>query len=128
MDDKALFQPLTDMDSWRKRRNEIRKRFLSVTQIASSANWNVHYAFFKPVAPTEEEIKRFQQKVLAIKEELLFLKKNFKPQNPQMVQVLENKLNHIIEEYKKYPFSNREEFFKIRLNFLRNSLKKCFMG
>ncbi|RTZ58948.1 MAG: hypothetical protein DSZ31_04825 [Gammaproteobacteria bacterium] len=126
--DKALFQPLTDMDSWRKKRNEIRKRFLSVTQIASSVNWNVHYAFFKPIAPTEEEIKRFQQKVLAIKEELLFLKKNFKPKNPQMVQALENKLNHIIEEYKRYPFSNREEFFKIRLNFLRNSIKKCFVG
>ncbi len=126
--DKALFQSLTDMDSWRKRRNEIRKRFLSVTQIASSVNWNVRYAFFKPIAPTEEEMKRFQQKVLAIKEELLFLKKNFKPKNPQMVQVLENKLNHIIEEYKRYPFSNREEFFKIRLNFLRNSLKKCFVG
>ncbi|HID80082.1 MAG TPA: hypothetical protein EYH48_02605 [Aquifex aeolicus] len=126
--DKIVFQPLTDMAFWRKRKEEIRKRFLSVTQIASSVNWNVHYAFFKPVTPTEEELKRFQQKVRDVKEELLLLKKHFKPKHPQMVQALESKLNHLIEEYKSYPFSNREEFFQIRLNFLRNALKKCFVG
>ena len=126
--DKALFFPITDWELWRKRRAEFKKRFFSVTQIASSVDWNIHYAFFKPNPPSPEEIKRFQQKVLALKEELLFLKKNFKPQNPYMVKVLENKLNHILEEYKRYPFSNREEFFKLRLNFLRNSIKKCFVG
>ena len=125
---KAEFLFFTDYARWREFVRRLKGRFVSVDQIASSVDWNFRYAFFKPTAPADDELSSFLQEVEEVRRNLEFLKRNFKPQNPHLLKVLENRLNHIVEEFKEYPFSDRRSFFRARLNFIRNSLNRCFVG
>ena len=104
-----------------------REIFKDVKQIASSVDWNFRYAFYKPIPPTREEIENFTKMVEAVKRELALLKRTFKPVDTVKLKVVEEKLNNIVDDYKNYPFSDREIFFQARLKFLRQTIKKCFV-
>ena len=125
---RKKFQLLTPVEKLELFFQKNRKKFSGVTQVASSVDWNIYYAFFKPEKPSEAEIKAFYSEVKKLKEELVTLKRHFKPVNPYLLRVVENKLEHIVEEFVEYPFSNRRNFFQLRLNLLRDSLQRCFIG
>ena len=101
--------------------------FDKASLIASKVDWGVKYAYYKPSKPSIEEVINFEKAVETIKYQLEFLKKHYKPQNPKMLELIEEKLNHIVEEYKNYPFSDRNIFFNARLRFIQSILKKCFI-
>ena len=107
----------------KKRKNE----FGGVNQIASSVDWKFKYAFYKPVPPTKKEIENFKKRVEVVKQELELLKRAFKPVDENKLKTVEEKLNSIVEDYKNYPFSDRELFFRARLKFLQTTLRKCFI-
>jgi len=119
---------LTDYERWKANAKQMKNQFSSVSKIASSVDWNLYYAYFKPTVPAEEELQKFLKEVENVRKNLEFLKRNFKPQNPQLLKIMEDRLNHIVEEYKKYPFSDRRSFFHARLNFIKNAINKCFVG
>ncbi|GEM_PF-1652480 len=126
---KLDFLFLTDYEKWKRYAEQIKSQFfVKVSKIASSVDWKLHYAFFKPTVPAEDELKTFLKEVEEVKKNLEFLKRNFKPHNPHLLKVMEDRLNHIVEEYKKYPFSDRKSFFQARLNFIKSSINKCFVG
>ena len=104
-----------------------RKIFKNVDQIASSVNWTFKYAFYKPVPPTKEQLENFAKLVDSVKRELSLLKKKFKPVNEFKLKIVEDKLNNILEDYRNYPFSDREIFFRARLKFIQRTIRKCFI-
>lgn len=118
---------LTAEDAFEQFKSSWKKRFEPVIQIASSVDWNFKYAFYKPVPPTEQEIEHFKKEVDALKRELQSLKRRLKPTNPIRLEILENKLNHMVDDYINYPFSDRELFFRARLKFLRKAVRSCFV-
>ncbi len=121
------FLIFTDLGEWKNYIKPLKLVFKKVQYIASAVNWEFRYAFFKPSLPSEEEIKDFLCELESVKEELRFLKLNFKPKNPAQLEVLETRLNQMVEEYAEYPFSDRKQFFKNRLSFIRNSIRDCFV-
>lgn len=125
---KGGFLTFTDFREWRDYIKSIKAIFKKVQYIASSVDWEFRYAFFKPSLPSEEEIKDFLCELESVKKELNFLKLNFKPKNPEQLEVLEIRLKQMVEEYTEYPFSDRKQFFKNRLLFIRNSIRDCFVG
>ena len=125
---KGKFRLLTPEEVLEKYIQKHKREFLKVAHVASAVDWNIYYAFFQPRKPSEREIKEFLREVEKLKKELKFLKANFKPLYPQILKAVENKLEHIVDEYKEYPFSNRRDFFRLRLKFLKQSMEKCFVG
>ena len=125
---RGEFLTFANLGEWKNYIKTIRGIFKRVQHIASSVNWEFRYAFFNPSLPTEEELKAFRREVESVKEELRFLKLNFKPKNPELLEVLEGRLNQMVEEYTEYPFSDRKHFFRNRLAFIRNSIRGCFAG
>jgi hypothetical protein len=101
--------------------------FSKASLIASKVDWGVKYAYYKPSKPSIEQVINFEKAVQTIKYQLDFLKKNYKPQDPKLLEIIEEKLNNIVEEYKNYPFSDRDVFFNARLKFIQSILKKCFI-
>jgi hypothetical protein len=99
--------------------------FEGVSEIASSVNWSVRWAFYKPRQPTEEELRIFREHYERVKREFHFLKSRKLIRNPFLARSVEIKLKHMEEEFFNYPFSNRLNFFIARLNFLRETLRKC---
>ncbi len=96
--------------------------FEEVSEIASSVNWSVRWAFYKPRKPTEEELRIFKQHYEKVKREVQILKRLIR--NQVFARSVEIKLKHMEEEFFNYPFSNRLNFFLARLNFLRETLRK----
>ena len=119
-----LFTPRNTFSKFFEKKKKI---FKNVDQIASSVDWSLKYAFYKPKPPTEEEIENFKKMVEVVKNELDILKKTFKAINEKKLKSVEEKLNNILEDYKNYPFSDRELFFRARLKFLQQTIRSCFI-
>ena len=110
--------------------NQVNKnKFKEVDRIASSVNWNVHYAIYKPEPPSVEELLWFKEQVDKLRREIEAIKLKFPFVDYQVLNTLETRLSKIEEEFETYPFSDRKFFFSQRLKFfkkiLRESIYSC---
>ena len=105
--------------------NQVNKnKFKEVDRIASSVNWDVHYAIYKPEPPSVEEILWFKEQVDKLRREIEAIKLKFPFVDYQTLNTLESRLSKIEEEFETYPFSDRKFFFSQRLKFFRKLLRE----
>jgi len=105
--------------------NQVNKnKFKEVDRIASSVNWNVHYAIYKPEPPSVEELLWFKEQVDKLRREIEAIKLKFPFVDYQVLNTLETRLSKMEEEFETYPFSDRKFFFSQRLKFFRKLLRE----
>jgi hypothetical protein len=95
----------------------------AASEIASTVNWHIKYAYYKPEPPREEELKIFKKVLEEIKREYELYKMLLKGQADEKLSAIEAKLKTIEEEFITYPFSDRLKFFLKRLEFIKYQLR-----
>ena len=105
--------------------NKNREKFKNVDFIASKDNWNLRFTVNRKKEITEEEIKRFENKLNRFYREIkpLIVKYELN-KNPEVAPILE-RIKNLKEEYLNYPFRNRELFFNLRLEFYLQQIRKA---
>ncbi len=103
--------------------NYLKSRLPNISCIASSVNWDIHYAIYKPSKPSKEELEWLKKEINELKTWVGKVKK-FAFTNKGTVETIEERLKHMEEEFVNYPFSDRKKFFYHRINFLKHLIKR----
>ena len=96
--------------------------FYGVSEIASTVDWSITYAYYKPQPPKENELKLFLKKLEDLRKECKLFYAGVSGERKKEVQTVLERLVHIEEEFHNYPFSDRLQFFLNRLEFFRKLL------
>ncbi len=118
------FPLISDRDEFERLLKSYKRSFSRASEIASTVDWNVKYAYYKPHPPTEEELRFFNIALEELKKEFELYRLLLKEKHPEELNTLAKRLEWIEEEFYTYPFSDRLKFFLTRLEFLRYLLRK----
>jgi hypothetical protein len=97
--------------------------FYGANEIASSVDWSVTYAYYKPRPPREEEWNLFIKKLEALRKECKAFYGLVPAEKRKEIMTVMKRLANIEEEFKSYPFSDRLQFFLNRLEFFKKLLR-----
>jgi len=97
--------------------------FYGVSEIASTVDWSITYAYYRPQPPREEEWKLFQEKLNDLRKECKIFYSAVPSYRRKEVVTLMERLANMEEEFKSYPFSDRLQFFLNRLEFFKRLLR-----
>jgi len=103
--------------------NSLKKEFSEIDWLASSVDWNIRYALFKPSRPSEKEFEWLKREVNKLKK-LVKKVKSLPLTNEGTIKIIEERLKYMEEEFENYPFSDRKKFFLHRIKFLNFLLQK----
>jgi hypothetical protein len=96
--------------------------FLKTAEIASSVDWKITYAYYKPIPPNPKELEIFKKELHKLQKECVELFEKMGKKHDSQLEKLLKKLQHMEEEFIHYPFSDRLRFFLKRLEFIRKVL------
>jgi len=97
--------------------------FYGVSEIASSVDWSITYAYYSPKPPKEEEWKLFTKKLEDLRNECKVFYSAVSSEKRKEVVTLLERLANMEEEFQSYPFSDRLQFFLNRLEFFKKLLR-----
>ncbi|NPB05741.1 MAG: hypothetical protein GXO08_05120 [Aquificae bacterium] len=101
-----------------------KKNFRKVDLIASSVDWQLTYAYYRPNPPTPAERRWFEREVSRLREELERVRRAAPRADEATLKTVEARIAQMREEFESYPFSDRRVFFAQRIKFLRRLIRE----